>query len=107
MRTITQIASLTPKERLGQFHIHHLPRHLIWGFEIEHNGRASYPMAEPEKAFLDLAYLGLIPRSPLGMPYKRDRRWKLDLGRLSQYARRFDYAPLLGYLRANKLLKSR
>ena len=89
---------------LGQFNIHHLPKHLIWGFKIEQTGKASYPLAEPEKAFLDLAYLGLIPRSPLGMPYKRDRRWKLDLTRLSQYARRFKFPPLLEYLRTQKLL---
>ena len=92
---------------LGQFHIHHLPKHLIWGFKMERNGRASFPLADPEKAFLDLAYLGLIPRSPLGLPYKRDRRWKLDQVRLDQYARRFNYPPLLEYLRKNKLLKSR
>jgi predicted transcriptional regulator of viral defense system len=90
---------------LGQFNIHHLPKHLIWGFRLEAAGRASYPLAEPEKAFLDLAYLGLIPRSPLGMPYKRDRRWKLDLARLSQYARRFKFPPLLEYLRKQKLFK--
>jgi len=78
---------------------------LIWGFKTEVTDRAAYPLAEPEKAYLDLAYLGLIPRSPLGMPYKRDSRWKLDLNRLSQYARRFRFPPLLDYLRTQNLLR--
>ena len=88
---------------LGEFRIHHLPKELIWGFREEHSGRGSFPVAEPEKAFLDLAYLGLIPRSPLGLPYKRDHRWKLDLAKLKRYARRFQFPPLIRYLRQNKL----
>lgn len=92
---------------LGSFHIHHLPNHLIWGYKIEQSGRASYPIAEPEKAFLDLAYLGLIPRSPLGMPYKRDGRWKLNSTRLLRDARRFQFPPLMAYLRTNKRIKLR
>src|SRR5437879_6411105 len=84
---------------LGTFHIHHLPGHLIWGFNREPVGHAVLFMAEPEKALLDLAYLGLIPRSPLGLPYKRDRRWRLDPDKLAKYAKRFHYPPLIKYLR--------
>jgi len=84
---------------IGDYRIHHLPQRLIWGFQIEHHGRASFPMADPEKAFLDLAYLGLIPRSPLGMPYQRDKRWKLDFRKLAAYAKRFRFPPLLNYLK--------
>ena len=88
---------------LGEFRIHHLPPHLMWGYQTAHSGRAAFPLAEPEKAFLDLAYLGLIPRSPIGMPYQRNHRWKLDVAKLARYARRFRFPPLLDYLRANKL----
>jgi predicted transcriptional regulator of viral defense system len=88
------------KTPLGSYQIHHLPKHLIWGFKIEHSGQGAFPLAEPEKAFLDTAYLGLIPRSPLGMPYKRDHRWKLDPEKLTRYAKRFHFPPLLVYLRS-------
>lgn len=79
---------------IGDFSIHHLPRRLIWGYEVKRQGRASYPIAEPEKAFLDLVYLALIPRSPLGLPQKRERAWTLDARTLKRYAARFEFAPL-------------
>ncbi len=87
------------KNPLGTYHLHHLPPRLLWGFRLEKQGSASFPMAEPEKAFLDLAYLGLIPRSPLGMPYTRNKRWELDVDKLTTYAKRFRYPPLMNYLR--------
>src|ERR1019366_4794281 len=88
---------------LGMISLHHLPMHLVWGFRIEQIGSASYPIAEPEKAFLDLVYLGLIPRSPIGLPYKRGGRWALDRRKLAAYARRFQFPPLIKYLRDHQL----
>lgn len=88
---------------LGSFHFHHLPEHLIWGYEMKRAGGASYPIAEPEKAFLDLAYLALIPRSPLTFPHKRTRRWNLDPAKLRRYAARFNFAPLKDYLKRSGL----
>ena len=88
---------------LGEFRVHHLPHPLFWGFQTEHSDRATFLMAEPEKAFLDLAYLGLIPRSPLGMPYKRDGKWRLDRAKLTRYAKRFHFPPLVAYLKKKKL----
>jgi hypothetical protein len=78
------------KTPLGQFFIHHLPAHLIWGFAMQREGSASYP---------------LIPRSPLGFPYKRDKRWKLNLTTLARYARRFEHAALIKFLKNNHLWK--
>jgi len=49
---------------LGAFYFHHLPARLIWGYALRQVGRAVFPLAEPEKAWLDLAYLALTPRSP-------------------------------------------
>ncbi|HBL15348.1 MAG TPA: hypothetical protein DD417_00930 [Elusimicrobia bacterium] len=86
------------KTPIGQFHIHRLPEHLIWGYETRSAGTGNYPMAEPEKAFLDLAYLALTPRSPLEFPHKRGREWDLDKGKLRDYAKRFRFKPLMAWL---------
>jgi len=88
---------------IGEFHIHHLPEHLMWGYEARPSGSGSYPMAEPEKAFLDLAYLALTPRSPLEPPHKRGRNWDLDREKLRGYAARFGYQPLTAWLDAQGL----
>lgn len=96
------VSAATPKRyrtSIGEFSIHHLPERLIWGYEVKRQGQASYPIAEPEKAFLDLAYLALIPRSPLELPHKRERRWDLDKEKLRRYAARFKFAPLTNWLK--------
>jgi len=87
---------------IGEFSIHHLPERLIWGYEIKRQGPSSYPFAEPEKAFLDLVYLALIPRSPLELPHKRGRRWDLDQEKLTRYAERFKFEPLTSWLKHEK-----
>jgi predicted transcriptional regulator of viral defense system len=90
---------------LGDFHIHHLPARLFWGIQQSHStGGGTFPMAEKEKAFLDLAYLGLVPRSPLGVPYSRRKKWDLDLGKLRRYTSRFGYLPLNNFLLEKGLL---
>jgi predicted transcriptional regulator of viral defense system len=100
---VTAGRNLFRRTEVGDFRIHHLPERLFWGFQMVGRGSGSFPMAEPEKAFLDLAYLGLIPRSPLGMPYKRDKRWKLDKEKLAKYAARFKFPPLVAYLKRTDL----
>jgi len=87
----------------GDFRIHHLPAHLVWGFEIKRVGQATYPIAIPEKAFLDLIYLALTPRSVLQFPQKRTTHWRLDKKRIKNYARRFDYPRLIKWLKQNQL----
>lgn len=97
------VSSALPKRYktpIGEFRIHHLPQRLIWGYEARRSGNGSYPVAEPEKAFLDLVYLALTPRSPLGLPHKRGRKWNLDKGKLQRYARRFKFEPLTEWLKA-------
>jgi predicted transcriptional regulator of viral defense system len=88
---------------IGEFSIHHLPERLIWGYEVRRQGRSSYPVAEPEKAFLDLVYLALIPRSPLELPHKRERKWNLDEEKLKRYAGRFKFKPLTNWLKNERL----
>lgn len=83
---------------LGTFQIHHLPSRLMWGYEVRGTPQAAYLIAEPEKAFLDLAYLALTPRSALGPPHKRTKKWPLDRAKLRTYAARFQFQPLLVYL---------
>lgn len=99
--------SAAPSKRyrtcIGEFSIHHLPERLMWGYEIKRQGQASYPVAEPEKAFLDLIYLALIPRSPLELPHRRERRWDLDEGKLKRYAGRFKFKPLTNWLKKERL----
>lgn len=85
---------------MGDFHFHHLPEHLIWGYEVKPLRQGSYCIAEPEKAFLDLVYLALTPRAPLELPHPRGKRWRLDRDKLRIYARRFKFPPLLAYLRS-------
>ena len=88
---------------IGEFRFHHLPQALMWGFEVRQTGQGQYPVADREKAFLDLVYLALTPRSPLQLPHKRGRAWELDKNQLTVYARRFHYAPLESWLKANAL----
>ncbi len=88
---------------IGEFRFHHLPERLMWGFEVRQTGSGSYPVADREKAFLDLLYLALTPRSPLQAPHKRGRTWELDKAKLTVYAKRFRYAPLESWLKANNL----
>lgn len=88
---------------IGEFRFHHLPQRLMWGFEVRQTGSGHYPAADREKAFLDLIYLALTPRSPLQLPHKRGRAWELDKSKLSIYAKRFHYAPLESWLEANSL----
>ncbi|MBI3012719.1 MAG: hypothetical protein HYY63_03750 [Elusimicrobia bacterium] len=97
---VTSASPRNYRTTVGEFHIHHLPEHLMWGYEFKQFKGGSFPIAEPEKAFLDLIYLALIPRSPIGFPHKRGRKWNLDTRKLSQYALRFNYPPLISYLRA-------
>ncbi len=101
------VSSATPKRyrtSIGEFSIHHLPERLIWGYEAKRQGQACYPIAEPEKAFLDLVYLALIPRSPVELPHRRERKWNLDKEKLRRYAARFKFEPLTNWLRKSRLL---
>ncbi len=86
---------------IGEYRFHHLPQHLIWGFDIRQTGAGRYPIADREKAFLDLVYLALTPRSPLQLPHRRGRTWGLDKSKLRLYAKRFRYRPLESWLKAN------
>lgn len=74
---------------LGTVEFHHLPARLLWGYAMRQQGRATYPVAEPEKAFLDLAYLALLPRSGLHLPPRRGRTWPLDHRTVTKYAAHF------------------
>lgn len=74
---------------LGDFHFHHLPAHLMWGYEMKKSGLGHYPTADVEKAFLDLVYLASIPSSPLELPFEKGGRWKLDQKKLRTYSYRF------------------
>lgn len=101
------VSSAMPKRyktSIGEFSVHHLPQRLIWGYEIKRQGPWSYPMAHPEKAFLDLVYLALTPRSPLEFPRAREGRWNLDKKILRRYAARFQFEPLMIWLKKNRLL---
>ena len=88
---------------IGEFSIHHLPERLIWGYQVKRQGQASYPIAEPEKAFLDLVYLALSRRSPLELPRKRERKWDLDKEKLKRCAARFKFEPLTRWLKKERL----
>jgi len=98
------VSAHLPEKRstaIGTFHIHHLHPRLIWGFEIRQSAGGTYPIAEPEKAFLDIVYLSLVPRSPIRMVHKRGRKWGLDPAKLKEYAKRFEYPPMIRWLKEN------
>jgi predicted transcriptional regulator of viral defense system len=86
---------------IGEFHFHHLPPDLIWGYEVRDQGKGRYLIAEPEKAFLDTIYLALVPRSLIQVPHKRSRRWRLDPAKLRRYAKRFGSTAMSNWLREN------
>lgn len=103
---IYAVSASTPKvysTAIGEFRIHHLPDHLMWGGETKQAGNGAYLVADREKAFLDLVYLALTPRSPLQMPHKRGRGWELDKSILTIYARRFNFPSLASWLKENHL----
>jgi len=104
-RVIYAVTSGPPRKLttpVGSFHFHHLPEKLMWGYWMARAGAGSYPRAEPEKAFLDLCYLGLTIRSPLGLPRKRGRRWDLIGDKVRSYAAMFDFPPLKEYVAKEK-----
>lgn len=84
---------------LGGVAVHHLPGRLMWGYEMIRTPGGAFPMAEPEKAFLDLVYLSLIPRSRLEAPRARGGRWRLDGKKLKAYAKKFAFTPLEIFLK--------
>ncbi len=103
---IYAFSSASPKPyqtRMGSFHIHHLPSRHIWGYEIKRVGESLYPIAEPEKAYLDLLYLALVPRSPIKLPPARFNSRRLDKGKLKKYAARFKFTPMSDYLLAKHI----
>lgn len=91
---------------IGTFHFHYLPPRLIWGYEVRKVGPAAYPIADAEKAFLDLAYLALSSRSPLELPYKRGNQWKLDQKKIEAYSLRIKSRTLGEYLRRAHLINA-
>lgn len=106
---IFAVTSAMPRQYstpIGEYRFHHLSEHLIWGFDVRQTGSGHYPRADREKAFLDLIYLALTPRSPLQLPHKRGRAWELNKEKLTVYAKRFHYAPLESWLKANSLWTS-
>ncbi|MBI4064231.1 MAG: hypothetical protein HY401_08030 [Elusimicrobia bacterium] len=102
---VSPAATRQYKTGIGNFQFCRLPANLMWGYAIKQSGRGGYPIAEPEKALLDLAYLALSRRSAVRFPYKRDGKWDLDMDKLKSYARRFDCRPLVDSLKKNNLWK--
>jgi predicted transcriptional regulator of viral defense system len=100
---VTSGRPLKHRAALGDFRIHHLPERFMWGFEMRPSAGGAFPLADPEKAFLDLIYLASVPSSGLRPPQKRGRRWALDANKLKAYAKRFDVQPVTDFLKANKL----
>ena len=106
-QVIYAVTSHQPKKMstpIGEFRFHHIPTRLVWGYAVKQFASGSYPVAEPEKAFLDLVYLSLIPRSPIQRVHKRSKKWNLDAKKLHRYAVQFQYPPLLKYLKQLKII---
>lgn len=89
---------------LGQVRVHHIPAEMMWGYSMRSAGRGSYPVADKEKAFLDLVYLALSPRSPLELPHRRGRAWKVDRNRISAYAMKMGNPSLIQCLEKMKVI---
>lgn len=73
-----------------RFEYHQVSRRLFWGY----NNVAGIPVAEPEKALLDLVYIRhvktrALPAERLEPLFDDMYLEELDLGRLAAYARRF------------------
>lgn len=76
------------KTPLGEIDVHHLPPKAMWGFEMRISGEGSFPIAVPEKAYLDTVYLASIPRSPIRMPVFRHRP-RFDKTVMKKFLRRW------------------
>ena len=75
------------KTPLGSIRLHHIPPPTIWGFEMR-KSPGSFPLATPEKAYLDFVYLASVPRSPIRMPvFRHTPRW--DRARLKEYLKKW------------------
>lgn len=75
---------------LGALSIHHLPPQTIWGFENHSTAEGFFPLAVPEKAWLDTLYLASVPRSPIRIPPFRHRP-KFDEKKLKSFSRRWPF----------------
>lgn len=75
---------------------HHLQMKLFWGFVKEEN----YLIAEPEKAFLDLAYLSLNGYAKFDI--EEMNLELLDKSKLKKYLRKIDYWRLNDFLAKTK-----
>lgn len=86
------------KTPLGTLVVHHLPEEAVWGFELSPSGEGSFPLAEPEKALLDLVYLAGIPRSGIAFPRFR-KKPSLDVKKLKAFASRWGHRRLKSFAR--------
>ena len=104
-RAIYAVTTAMPRifrTSIGEFRYHHLPDRLMWGYVMQRVGGSLFPVAEPEKAYLDLCYLGLTLRSPLGLPRRRTPRWNLNEAKIRTYATRFSFKPLTEHIKREK-----
>ncbi len=78
---------------LGRVSLHHIPADQVWGFEMKRTGDGSFPLATPEKAYLDTLYLASVPRSPIQKPPFRHPP-RFDPKRMREYLKKWDLRHL-------------
>lgn len=95
--TVYAITSVTPRAtqtfqvRGKTFTFHRLKKGAFTGYRIVRQGGFTFAMADPEKAFVDLAYYRWRIGAP---PLTRFRRAKIQPARAVNYARLFRLAKL-------------
>lgn len=99
--TVYEITSVTTKstrrfEATGKiFTYRRIKREAFTGYRLKRQREFSYQIADPEKAFVDLAYLR---RHAHAEPLRRFRKEKLHVAKAMQYARLFGDPALVGFV---------
>lgn len=106
--TVYEITSVTTKST-RRFHAagkaftyRRIKRAGFTGYTLKRQREFSYQIADPEKAFVDLAYLR---RHAHAEPLRRFRKEKLNVGKAVRYAHLFGDSALVGFV-ARALQKS-
>lgn len=86
------------KTPFGDISAHHIPLESFFGFHLKVSGTGRFPIADPEKALLDLVYLASVPRTGIKLPVFRDKP-ELDIVKLKKYASKWKHPAIRKFIK--------
>lgn len=94
---VTGARAFSLKTPFGDISVHHIPSENLFGFYLKVSGTGRFPIADPEKALLDLVYLSSVPRSGFKLPVFRTKP-KFDIVKLKKYASRWKHPAIREFI---------